>query len=95
MTAWRLYWDLRARGIRLRVLRTRIQAAGALSPVDRQAIRERRDELMDLLERLEERAAIMEYDGGLSRNEAERRAESDLQRVEAGNSDGEGTNGTR
>jgi hypothetical protein len=37
-------------------------------------IRSHRDELLGIVERIEERAGILEYDAGLNRREAERRA---------------------
>ena len=47
---------------------------GALTDNLRQAIREHKEALLTLLELYEERAAIMEYCGGLPREEAERQA---------------------
>jgi len=41
-------------------------------------VREHRDELLAVVERIEERAAIMEHDGGMSRAEAERLAIEDV-----------------
>jgi hypothetical protein len=77
MTAWRLFHDLRRRGIRLRVRDGRIQAAGALTPAERQAIVALKDGLLDLIEGIEERAAIHEFDAGMPRSLAEDRALSD------------------
>lgn len=77
MTGWRLYWDLHGRGVRLRVRGDRIQASGVLTAADRVAIQEHREELYALIERLEERAAIREFDGGFPRPEVERLAEAD------------------
>ena len=42
------------------------------------AVREHKADLVDLLDEIGERAAVMEYDGGLPRAEAERRAVADL-----------------
>jgi hypothetical protein len=44
------------------------------------AMRTHKQELLDLLETFEERAAILEYDGGLSREEAEALAWQELMR---------------
>jgi hypothetical protein len=74
--------ELRSRGVELS-----IDPSGGLafnapkgvmtdSIVDR--IRAHRDELVDLLERLDERAAIAQYGGGLSRSDAERLALAEL-----------------
>src|SRR5262245_44968522 len=50
MTGWRVLWDLRRRGVRLRVHDGRIQASGPLSPAERAAVVEHRDELLRLLD---------------------------------------------
>ena len=41
-------------------------------------IRSHRDDLLGIVERIEERAGILEYDAGLDRREAERRALAEL-----------------
>ena len=49
---------------------------------NRALIKAYKDDLVDFLETYEERAAIMEYDGGLSRTEAEARAFEDCKATE-------------
>lgn len=68
--------DLRARGVSLRAVgdRLRFRPSAAVSAELRERIVANKPDLLALLERFEERAAIMEYDGGLPREEAERRA---------------------
>ena len=61
---------LTARGDRLRV----DAPPGTLTPALRAALREHKTAVLDLLEAFEERAALIEYDGGLPRVEAERLA---------------------
>ena len=65
--------ELRARGIALRTVgdRLRYRPAAAVPPELRERIVANKPAL---LERFEERAAIIEFDGGLPREEAERRA---------------------
>jgi hypothetical protein len=77
MTGWRLYWELRRWGVRLRSFEGRIQTADPHSADNRAAIRSHRDELVGLIEGLEERAGILEFDASLYRKEAERRAETE------------------
>ena len=53
--------------------RLRVEAPqGALTPALRATAREHKAALLDLLEVFEERAALIEYDGGRPRDEAER-----------------------
>lgn len=82
-----LLLHLRGAGFRLDVAGDKLMVApaGALTDAHRQAIRDYRGELLALLageandaerEAFEERAAIMEFDGGLSRSDAETGARS-------------------
>lgn len=48
--------------------------AGVLTDALRQAIRQHKEALLDIAEWYEERAALLQYDAGLSRVEAEREA---------------------
>jgi hypothetical protein len=48
--------------------------AGVLTDTLRYALREQKQALLDMAEWFEERAGLLEYDGGLSRDEAEREA---------------------
>ncbi len=52
--------------------------AGVLGGDLLDAMRAHRDELLNLVEQFEERAAVREYDGGLSRADAERLALADV-----------------
>jgi hypothetical protein len=85
MIAPSLYADLLARGVKVSIaptpkdspdvpgLRLRFQAPdGALCPSLREAIARHRDELLAYVFNLEERAAVLEYDGGHTREDAER-----------------------
>jgi hypothetical protein len=85
MIAPSLYADLLARGVRVSIaptpkdspdvppLRLRIQAPdGALPPLIREAITRHRDELLEYVFNVEERAAVLEYEAGHTREEAER-----------------------
>jgi hypothetical protein len=67
-----------------------VRPASALTEAHRQALRASKQELLLLLasvgdssrlEEFEERAAIMEFDGGMSRAEAERAALESIRRV--------------
>jgi len=49
MTGWRLYWDLRRRGVALRARDGRIQAQGAITPEERAAAQVHRAGLLDVL----------------------------------------------
>lgn len=51
---------------------------GALAPSDLENLRERSDQLLDLLDAVEEHSAIREFDGGQSREDAERRASTEV-----------------
>ena len=73
-----LLLDLHARGVILTpwpdgTVRCRAPT-GVLTPALRAALRQHQQALLDLLEAFEERAAIAEYCGGLSREDAERLA---------------------
>jgi hypothetical protein len=77
MTPLELLVTLRDRGVRLtpNVTTVWVEAPqGALTPALRAALREHTVALLDLLEVFEERAALIEYDGGIPRGEAERLA---------------------
>lgn len=77
MTATALLDTLWTKGARLSVDGDRVAVdapKGVLTDVVRQAIRTHKAVLLDLVEAFEERAAILEYDGRVSRAEAERLA---------------------
>ena len=83
MTAAARLAELDAHGVLLSVIEGRLLVkarAGSLGEADRRAIRQHRDELLLAIrqesdrEAIEERAAILEFEAGLSRAEAERRA---------------------
>jgi hypothetical protein len=80
--AEKLLSELRAYGVVLSITPERSLAfkapKGVMTNLIVQRIRANRDDLLDLLERFEERAAIMEYDGGLAREDAERMALVDM-----------------
>jgi TubC N-terminal docking domain len=83
MIAPSLYADLKLRGVRLSVaetpkagellpLRLRVQAPeGALTPALTDALRRHRDALLEYVFDLEERAAVLEYEQGNARADAE------------------------
>jgi hypothetical protein len=75
VTAPALLTTLRARGVTLTPWgdRVRVRAPSeALTDDVREALRTHKAALLDRVEAFEERAALMEFDGGLSRAEAER-----------------------
>jgi hypothetical protein len=77
MTAPDIIRALHAQGVTLALYglgRIRVTPAAVLSPNWRQAIQAHREALLALLEAFEERAAIAEYCGSLSRAEAEKLA---------------------
>jgi hypothetical protein len=77
MSSLELLITLRDTGVQLtpNVATLRVVAPQrALTPALRAALREHKVELLDVMEEWSERAAIMEYCGGLSRPEAERLA---------------------
>lgn len=78
MTLSAILTDCEAKGIRLNATRAgMLEIDGpeeALTPGTIAQLKAFKAELIDVLERIEERAAIMEYDGGLDRQEAERLA---------------------
>ena len=87
MSATELLDRLTSRGITFRVVDDRIQAKpmSALLPDEREQLHQFKSELLTLLrgsddEFLEERAAIREFDGQLSRIDAERLAAHDCGR---------------
>jgi hypothetical protein len=88
MIAPSLYADLLGRGVRLSIaptpkdspelpgLKLHVQAPdGALIPSLREAIGRHREALLEYVFDLEERAAVLEHEGGLEREEAERLAQ--------------------
>lgn len=72
--------DLHARGVAMRVVgdRLRYRPMSAVPPELRARMAACKDDLLDLVELFEERAAIRELDGGFSRAEAERLALEDV-----------------
>ena len=58
--------------------------AGVMTPGRLELLRTHRDDVADLLERIGERAAIAEHDGGLSAEDAERLAWADLLGADGG-----------
>lgn len=77
MSAAELLLDLDRRGIRLEAHgdRLRYHPRLALTPELLDRLKAHKAELLKALERYEERAAIREYEAGLSREEAERLAQ--------------------
>jgi hypothetical protein len=75
MTPRALLHQLHTHGVRLTVqgerLRVEAPAAGVVSETLRQTMQRHKDTLLALLEQWDERSAIAEYDGGLSRDDAE------------------------
>jgi hypothetical protein len=74
MTPLALFRVLRSAGVILRPDGDRLHVdapAGVLTDALRQAMRQQKESLLGLVEWYEERAAIAEYCGGLSRPEAE------------------------
>ncbi len=71
-----LFAELRGRGISLRAVgnRLRYRPVAAVTPELRERMAACKEELLALMEQLEERAAIIEYDARIPRAEAERRA---------------------
>jgi hypothetical protein len=80
--AEKLLSELRACGVVLSITPERAikfnAPKGVLNNVIMQRIRANREDLLAVLERFEERAAIMEYDGVLARDDAERMALVDV-----------------
>lgn len=78
MTPLALLWTLRDLGVLLTPLpdgHIHVDApAGVLTDALRQAIRQHKEALLDMAEWYEERAGLLEHDGGLSRAEAEQQA---------------------
>jgi hypothetical protein len=76
MNAADLLLDIERRGIRLEAHgdRLRYHPRSALTPDLLDRLKAHKAELLEAIERFEERAAIMEFDAGLSRPEAERLA---------------------
>ena len=74
--------ELRARGVELSIDPSGGLAfnapKGVMTNMIMERIRAQRDELVDLLELFDERAAVAQYDGGLSRSDAERLALAEL-----------------
>ena len=93
MNAKTLIDNLHRRGVRLRidgeVLRW-FAPVGVVTEADLSALRERKAEVLAILreeqsDRIEERAAILQFDAYLSRREAERRAHNEQHSVNGGN----------
>ena len=77
----RLLLDLRQRGVEFRFDGDSIRwraPAGVICPDELAQLRAHRDEVFDILDRIEERCAIREIDGGQSRAEAEAMAWAEL-----------------
>lgn len=82
MSAQRLLDQLYRRGVRLRLNGDRVcwfAPVGVMTDADLTALRQHKSEVVAILQaadrdRREERAAILEFDAGLSRRDAERRA---------------------
>jgi len=72
--------DLHARGVAIRMVgdRLRYRPMSAVPPELRARMAACKDDLLDLVQHFEERAAIREFDGGLSRAEAEQLAWEDV-----------------
>lgn len=74
MNSARLLLDLHQRGVEIRVDGDRVRwraPSGALVPDDLDLVRAHRDEVLDLLDAFEERAAILEFEHGMTRADAE------------------------
>ncbi|HBH51596.1 MAG TPA: hypothetical protein DDY91_06875 [Planctomycetaceae bacterium] len=73
-----LFRECLARGLRLgRTGPQGMDVSGpreVLSPSLLERLKEHKADLLDLLQLVEERAALMEFDGGLTRSEADQRA---------------------
>lgn len=73
-----LFRECLARGIRLAQTGTQgLEVDGprdALVPALLDRLKDHKGDLLDLLQQVEERAALIEFDGGLPRHEADRRA---------------------
>jgi len=86
VTSKQLFSDLRSAGVVLSIDRDGRLAFDGPDDVltdDRLSVmRSHRDDLLALVERFEERAAVVQYDGGLPRPEAERLALADVLRPE-------------
>lgn len=87
MTAPALLDHLHRRGVRFRVDGDRLRwiaPAGVVTEADLTALREHKANVLAVLreeehDRIEERAAIMEFDGEMTREEAERRALAEIE----------------
>lgn len=81
------------RGVRLRLNGDRVRwfaPVGVVTEADLAELRQHKVEVLAFLreeerDRFEERAAILEFDAGLSRHEAERRARKEQQSSSGGN----------
>lgn len=76
----KLLTEIKAHGLDIQAIdgNLHIRPRDRITETIRQSIRAQKMALVDFLEAYEERAAIMEYDGGLSRQEAEIEALNDL-----------------
>src|SRR5262249_10697021 len=75
--AFSLVSNLRSKGVNFAIHNEQLAVdapKGTLTEVLRQAIRQHKEAIIAILEAFEERAAIAEYCGGLSRGDAERLA---------------------
>ena len=85
MSATALLDDLHRRGVRLRVDGDRLRwvaPVGVVTEVDLSALRDHKTEVLAIIreeerDRIEERAAIIQFDAYLSQREAERRARNE------------------
>ena len=85
--------QLHRRGVRLRLNGERLRwfaPVGVITEADLSALRECKAEVLAILrederDRIEERAAIIEFDAYLSRREAERRARNEQHPANGGN----------
>ncbi len=84
---------LHKRGVRLRIDGDRLRwfaPVGVVTEADLSALREHKAEVLAILreaetDRIEERAAILQFDAYLSRREAERRARNEQHPADGGN----------
>ena len=93
MTEEALLDDLHRRGVRLRIDGERLRwfaPVGVVTEADLSALREHKAEVLVIIreeeaDRIEERAAIIQFDAYLSRREAERRARNEQHPANGGN----------
>ena len=93
MNAETLIDGLHRRGVRLRIDGDRLRwvaPVGVMTEADLSALRQHKPEVLAILreqdaDRIEERAAIIQFDAYLSRREAERRARNEQSPLNGGN----------